>query len=76
METPDTPLTLLPTQVLALMAAVSRQVRDKSPKTWLDCFTLLTSLVIVLPRGFERPHGSGAAATTVLSDVSWGGLGR
>ena len=57
METPDTPLTLLPTQVLALMAAVSRQVRDKSPKTQLGCFTLLTSLVIVLPGALDEHMG-------------------
>ena len=54
METPDT---LLPTQVPALVAALSRQVRDKSPKTQLGCFTLLTSLVTVLPRALDDHMG-------------------
>ena len=57
METPDTPLALLPTQVPALVAALSRQVRDKIPKTQLDCFTLLTSLVTVLPEALDNHMG-------------------
>ena len=42
METSDMPFALLPTQVLTLVTTLSRQVRDKSPKTQLGCFTLLT----------------------------------
>lgn len=57
METADTPLALLSTQVPALVAALSRQVRDKSPKTRLGCFTLLTSLVTVLPGALDDHMG-------------------
>ena len=57
METADTPLALLSTQVPALVTALSRQVRDKSPKTRLGCFTLLTSLVTVLPGALDDHMG-------------------
>ena len=58
----------LSTQVPALVAALSRQVRDKSPNTQLGCFTLLTSLVTVLRGAFDDHMG--VVLTTVLFDVS------
>lgn len=57
METADTPLALLSTQVPAIVAALSRQVKDKSPKTRLGCFALLTSLVTVLPGALDDHMG-------------------
>ena len=39
------------------MATFSRQVRDKSPKTRLDCFTFLTSLVTVLTGALDDHMG-------------------
>ena len=62
-----------PPPVTILMAAFSHQVRDKRSKTRLDCFTLLTSLVTVLP-GALNDHME-IVLTTVLSDVSWEGWG-
>ena len=57
MKTAGMTLSLLPTQVPALVAALSRQVRDKSSKTRLDCFTLLTSLVTVPPGALDDHMG-------------------
>ena len=57
METAGTPLTLLPTQVPTLVATFSHQVRDKSPKTRLGCFTRLTSLVTVLSEALDDHMG-------------------
>ena len=71
------PLALLPPPpppVPTLMADLSRQMRDKIPKTRLGCVTLLTTLVTVLPWAVNDHMG--IVLTTVLSDVSWGRLGR
>ena len=47
------PLVILTHPGTRPMTALSRQVRDKSPKTQLGCFTLLTSLVTVLPGALD-----------------------
>ena len=43
------PIALLGTQVEAIVKALHKQLRDKSVKTRQGCFSLLTSLITVLP---------------------------
>lgn len=58
METADSPLTLLHTQIPALVKALHKQLKDKSVKTRQGCFSLLTSLVTVLPGALDEHIGA------------------
>ena len=49
MEDEEGPISLLQQQVPLIVKAVHRQLKEKSIKTRLDCFSLLKELVLVLP---------------------------
>ena len=54
----SSPLTLLHTQIPALVKALHKQLKDKSVKTRQGCFSLLTSLVTVLPGALDDHIGA------------------
>ena len=49
---------MLNSQVEAIVRALHRQLRDKSVKTRQGCFSLLTSLITVLPGALGNHVGA------------------
>ena len=48
-EQEERSVTLLKTQINSIVKSLQKLLKDKSPKTRQDCFSLLTQLVNVLP---------------------------
>lgn len=58
MDTSESPLSLLHSQVSSIVKALHKQLKDKSIKTRQGCFGLLTDLVHILPGSLENEIGS------------------
>jgi cullin-associated NEDD8-dissociated protein 1 len=58
MEVSESPLSLLHAQVPSIVRSLHKQMRDKSTKTRQSCFSLLTSLMSVLPGALDEHVGA------------------